>query len=147
MHGNLSPQSEPDITECWRPAIGRSRAKTRSRNPLYLDIGTGLDAGIKRNGLLTAQLFRFVPNASFDEMAKAYSDAFFRVKQRLSRAEKGFGGGPGGIIGMKDAAHAGLMEPPLHLPQPTAQLLRIADQPLLAEARCPPLSGGQKPHD
>ncbi len=50
MHGNLSPQSEPDITECWRPAIGRSRAKTRSRNPLYLDIGTGLDAGIKRRG-------------------------------------------------------------------------------------------------
>src|SRR5205814_1462616 len=29
----------------------------------------GVDAGIKRNGLLTAQLFRFVPNASFDEMA------------------------------------------------------------------------------
>ncbi len=52
MHGNLSPQSEPDITECWRPAIGRSRAKTRSRNLLYLDVGTGLDAGIKRRGII-----------------------------------------------------------------------------------------------
>jgi serine/threonine protein phosphatase PrpC len=50
MHGNLSPQSEPNITEYWRPAVGQSRAKTRSRDPLYLDIGTGLDAGIKRKG-------------------------------------------------------------------------------------------------
>jgi putative ABC transport system permease protein len=63
---------------------------------LMLLIGAGLmmqsfvrllsvDAGIKRDGLLTAQLFRFVPNATFDEMARAYSDAFFRVKERLAR--------------------------------------------------------------
>jgi putative ABC transport system permease protein len=43
-----------------------------------------IDAGIKRDGLLTAQLFRFVPNATFEEMAKSYSEVFYRVKERLA---------------------------------------------------------------
>ncbi|HMV46804.1 MAG TPA: ABC transporter permease, partial [Blastocatellia bacterium] len=44
----------------------------------------GVDAGIKREGLLTAQLARFVPNATPEEMVRAYAGDYLRVKERLA---------------------------------------------------------------
>ncbi len=51
--GNISVESEPDMRTYSRPALERQphgKATTKSKGGIYLDIGTGLDAGIKRRG-------------------------------------------------------------------------------------------------
>jgi serine/threonine protein phosphatase PrpC len=51
---DVRPGSEPDIPRYSRPAVLGPRlqttGKTKKKGGIYLDIGTGLDAGIKRRG-------------------------------------------------------------------------------------------------